>query len=111
MTLFFGARAPDALPYFGPLNKVPNRLLRKHLVFSRIPGAPKEYVQDRLLVESEEIGEMFGDPRTHIYICGLRGMEGGVEKAFVSIAESLGISWTSLRQTMREEGRYHIETY
>ena len=111
MTLFFGARAPDALPYFGPLNKVPNRLLRKHLVFSRIPGAPKEYVQDRLMVESEEIAEMLGDPRTHIYICGLRGMEEGVEKAFVNIAESVGVSWTALRQTMREEGRYHIETY
>jgi benzoyl-CoA 2,3-dioxygenase component A len=111
MTLFFGARAPDALPYFGPLNKVPNRLLRKHLVFSRIPGAPKEYVQDRLRVESAEIAEMFADARTHIYICGLRGMEEGVEKAFINIAESVGVSWPSLRQTLREEGRYHIETY
>ena len=111
MTLFFGARAPDALPYFGPLNKIPHRILRKHLVFSRIPGAPKEYVQDRLAVESEEIAEMLGDPRTHIYICGLRGMEAGVEKAFINISESVGVSWPALRQTMREEGRYHIETY
>jgi len=111
MTLFFGARAPDSLPYFGPLNKVPNRTLRKHLVFSRIPGAPKEYVQDRLVVEGEEIAEMLGDARTHVYICGLRGMEEGVEKAFINIAESVGVSWAALRQTMREEGRYHIETY
>ncbi len=111
MTLFFGARAPDALPYFGPLNKIPNRVLRKHMVFSRIPGAPKEYVQDRLLVESEEIAEMLGDSRTHIYVCGLRGMEEGVEKAFISIAESVGVSWTALRQMMRDEGRYHVETY
>ncbi len=111
MTLFFGARAPDSLPYFGPLNKIPNRLLRKHMVFSRIPGAAKEYVQDRLLVEGEEIAEMLGDARTHIYICGLRGMEEGVEKAFVSIAESVGVSWGALRQVLREEGRYHVETY
>jgi benzoyl-CoA 2,3-dioxygenase component A len=81
------------------------------MVFSRIPGAPKEYVQDRLLVEAEEIAEMLGDARTHIYICGLRGMEDGVEKAFISIAESVGVSWAALRQTLREEGRYHIETY
>ena len=111
MTLFFGARTPDSLPYFGPLNKIPNRLLRKHMVFSRIPGAAKEYVQDRLMVEGEEIAEMLGDPRTHIYICGLRGMEEGVEKAFVSIAESVGVSWGALRQVLREEGRYHVETY
>jgi benzoyl-CoA 2,3-dioxygenase component A len=111
MTLFFGARAPDSLPYFGPLNKIPHRVLRKHLVYSRIPGAPKEYVQDRLRVESEEIADMLGDPRTHVYVCGLRGMEAGVEQAFVNIAESLGVSWTAMRDAMREEGRYHIETY
>ena len=111
MTLFFGARSPDSLPYFGPLNKIPHRVLRKHLVYSRIPGAPKEYVQDRLMVESEEIAEMLGDPRTHVYVCGLRGMEAGVEQAFVNIAESIGVSWTAMRDAMREEGRYHIETY
>lgn len=111
MTLFFGARAPDSLPYFGPLNKIPHRVLRKHLVYSRIPGAPKEYVQDRLTVESEEIAEMLGDARTHVYVCGLRGMEAGVERAFVNIAESIGVSWTAMRDAMREEGRYHIETY
>ncbi|MCB1426722.1 MAG: benzoyl-CoA 2,3-epoxidase subunit BoxA [Zhengella sp.] len=111
MTLFFGARSPDCLPYFGPLNKVPNRVLNKHLVFSRIPGAPKEYVQDRLNVEAEEIGELLGDPNTHIYICGLRGMEEGVEKALTNIAESTGVEWISLRDAMREQGRYHVETY
>ena len=111
MTLFFGARSPDCLPYFGPLNKVPNRVLNKHLVFSRIPGAPKEYVQDRLNVEAEEIGELLGDPNTHIYICGLRGMEEGVEKALTNIAESTGVEWISLRDAMREKGRYHVETY
>ncbi|HXT06000.1 MAG TPA: benzoyl-CoA 2,3-epoxidase subunit BoxA [Roseiarcus sp.] len=111
MTLFFGARAPDSLPYFGPLNKIANRVLRKHLVYSRIPGAPKEYVQDRLRVESEEIAELLGDSRTHVYICGLRGMEAGVEQAFVNIAESVGVSWSAMRDAMREDGRYHIETY
>ena len=111
MVLFFGARAPDSLPYFGPLNKIPNRQLRKHLVYSRIPGAPKEYVQDRLLVESDDVAEMLGDGRTHIYICGLRGMEQGVEKSFISICESVGVSWVALRDALREQGRYHVETY
>jgi benzoyl-CoA 2,3-epoxidase subunit A len=111
MALFFGARTPDSLPYFGPLNKIPDRVLRKRMVFSRVPGAPKEYVQDRLMVESEEIAELLNDANAHIYICGLRGMEEGVEKAFISIAESVGLPWTALRNAMREEGRYHVETY
>lgn len=111
MTMFFGARTPQSLPYFGPLNKVPDSLLRKHLVFSRVPGAPKEYVQDRLLVERDAVAELLTDPQTHIYICGLRGMEEGVEKAFVNIAESIGQPWNTLRDNMRNEGRYHVETY
>lgn len=111
MTLFFGARAPDSLPYFGPLNKIPDSLLRKHMVFSRIPGVPKEHVQDRLMVEADAIAEMLQDEKTHIYICGLRGMEDGVEKAFLNMAESIGRSWTEIRDNMREEGRYHVETY
>ena len=111
MTMFFGARTPQSLPYFGPLNKVPESLLKKHLVFSRIPGADKEYVQDRMMVEQDAVADLLADPNTHIYICGLRGMEEGVEKAFANIAESIGQPWRALRDTMREEGRYHVETY
>ena len=38
MLLFFGARRPQDLPYFGPLQKVPDTLLGKHFAYSRIPG-------------------------------------------------------------------------
>ncbi len=111
MTMFFGARTPDSLPYFGPLRKVPETLLQKHLVFSRIPGTPKEYVQDRMIAEQAAVAELISDPNTHIYICGLKAMEEGVETAFTSIAGTIGIQWTKLRDTLREAGRYHVETY
>ncbi len=111
MTMFFGARTPKSLPYFGPLKKVPESLLKQHLVFSREVGTAKEYVQDRILVEQDSVAELLADPHTYIYICGLRGMEEGVEKAMTSIAESMGQQWTALRDTMREDGRYHVETY
>jgi benzoyl-CoA 2,3-dioxygenase component A len=111
MVMFFGARTPGSLPYFGPLNKVPDDLLHKHLVYSRLPGHEKEYVQDRMRAEEDLVAEMLQDPRTHIFICGLRGMEDGVDRAFTNIAESLGQQWTALRDTLREEGRYHVETY
>ena len=54
---------------------------------------------------------MLQDPKTHVYICGLKGMEDGVERAFTNIAESIGHQWRSLRDAMREDGRYHVETY
>ena len=111
MTMFFGARAPEALPYFGPLKKVPSDILEQHLVYSRVEGAPKEYVQDRLLSEAARVGELLSDPKTYVYICGLRGMEEGVDKAFAQIAENIGEDWEGLRTKLREDGRYHVETY
>ncbi|SMY06912.1 benzoyl-CoA 2,3-epoxidase subunit BoxA [Flavimaricola marinus] len=109
MTMFFGARTKKSLPYFGPLSKVPKSLLEQHLVYSR--EGEKEYVQDRLIAEEEKVAELLADPKTHIYICGLRGMEEGVERAFTTIAESIGEQWIAMRDVMREDGRYHVETY
>ena len=111
MTLVFGARTPDALPYFGPLKKVPDAVLRKHFAFSRVEGEPKRYVQDVLREEQDAVMEMLTDPNTHIYVCGLRAMEQGVEEALTNIAEAMGLQWSGLRDVLRAEGRYHIETY
>lgn len=109
MVMFFGARTQKSLPYFGPLKKVPKDLLDQHLVFSR-EGA-REYVQQAIAREEDKVAELLKDPATHIYVCGLRGMEEGVEKAMTNIAESIGEPWHTLRDRMREEGRYHVETY
>ncbi|WP_111734525.1 benzoyl-CoA 2,3-epoxidase subunit BoxA [Roseovarius amoyensis] len=111
MVLFFGARTPDSLPYFGPLKKVPEKVLQKHLVFSRVPDQQKEYVQDRMLAERESVAAMLSDAHTHVYICGLKGMEEGVEAAFTEIAGDAGLDWIATRDAMREDGRYHVETY
>lgn len=111
MTMFFGARTPESLPYFGPLKKVPEGVLQQHLVFSRLPDQPKEYVQDRMLSQVEAVADILRDPGAYIYVCGLKEMESGVEKALTTIAESTGQPWSALRDTMRDEGRFHVETY
>jgi benzoyl-CoA 2,3-dioxygenase component A len=111
MTLFFGARSPQALPYFGPLGKVPETLLTKHFAFSRVAGEPKHYVQDQMRLQAPAMAEALGQPETHIYVCGLKAMEAGVEQAFEDIARGAGLIWKSIRDAMRDEGRYHVETY
>ncbi|MEX0404803.1 benzoyl-CoA 2,3-epoxidase subunit BoxA [Aquibium sp. LZ166] len=111
MTLIFGARSPSSLPYFGPLKKVPDTLLAKHLVFSRVAGSPKEYVQDRMRAEKERIAALLASENTHVYVCGLKAMEIGVESAFEDIARGAGMNWKTLRDAMRASGRYHLETY
>jgi benzoyl-CoA 2,3-dioxygenase component A len=109
--LFFGARTPQELPYFGPLQKVPAEVLAQDLVYSRVLGAPKEYVQDRMRARADALGALMARPRTHIYVCGLRGLEAGVDAALTEIAAAHDIDWASLRASMREEGRFHVETY
>ena len=111
LVMYMGARTPEELPYFGPLQKVPERLLEKHLVYSRLPGLPKEYVQDRMRKHGPALAQLIKSPATHVFICGLRGMEAGVDEALADICRSEGLDWTALKPDMRGNGRYHVETY
>jgi benzoyl-CoA 2,3-epoxidase subunit A len=111
LMMFFGARTPQELPYFGPLQKVPDCLLEKHLVFSRLPGKSKEYVQDRMRAQAGPIADLLKAEQGHIFICGLKGMEAGVEEALNGICRDHGLAWDALKPRMRASGRYHVETY
>ncbi len=111
LTLVFGARRPEELPYFGPLAKVPDSFMSKHFAFSRQEGETKHYVQDKLREQVEKVGNLLQDSNGHIYICGLKAMEQGVEEALKDIARGIGLNWVDVRDKMREDGRYHVETY
>jgi benzoyl-CoA 2,3-epoxidase subunit A len=111
LLLFFGARRPQELPYFGPLQKVPEKLLSQHLCYSRIPGQQRVYVQDRIRAEGHKLASLLREQNTLIYLCGLKGMESGVDEAFADVSRRAGIDWAMLKSAMRSEGRYHVETY
>lgn len=111
MTLVFGARRPAELPYFGPLKKIPDAFMAKHFAFSRQDGVPKQYVQDRLREETDRVSELLKNPNGYIYICGLKAMEQGVEEALRDVARGIDLNWSELRDKMRDDGRYHVETY
>ena len=109
--LFFGARTPQELPYFGPLQKVPKALLEQELVFSRLPGQKREYVQHRMAARAAELADLLRRPATHVFLCGLKGLEAGVDEAFSAIGGDAGFDWPELRAAMRADGRFHAETY
>jgi benzoyl-CoA 2,3-dioxygenase component A len=111
LMMFFGARTPAELPYFGPLQKVPKDLLEQHLVYSRVPGQEKEYVQHRVRREGTRVAELLQSSLTHVFICGLKGMEAGLDEALAVVCTEHGIDWPTIKPQMRAEGRYHIETY
>jgi benzoyl-CoA 2,3-dioxygenase component A len=110
LMLFFGARRPAELPYFGPLLNLPPSFIDMHLAFSRVDGEPKTYVQDRLRDAGPAVVELLkGD--TYLYVCGLKGMEAGVMEALRDVCITAGIDWAALHARMVAEGRFHVETY
>jgi benzoyl-CoA 2,3-dioxygenase component A len=110
LMLFFGARTPEELPYFGPLTKLPPELMDTTLAFSRVPGQPRAYVQDRIRERARDVADLLrGD--TFVYLCGLKGMETGVLEALQEACSLTGLHWPALHQRLVEEGRFHVETY
>ena len=111
LMLFFGARAPEELPYFGPLMKLPRDFIDIHLAFSRVPGKPKQYVQDLVRARGDDVVRLLRDEHCYIYVCGLRSMEHGVTEAFRDLCRTRGLDWDTLLPKLREAGRFHLETY
>lgn len=111
LMLFFGARTPQELPYFGPLQSLPHDFIDIHLAFSREPGKPRRYVQDAMRERAAELAALLQDPASHFYVCGLKSMEEGVVLALKDIAAGAGLSWDAVGGALKREGRLHLETY
>jgi benzoyl-CoA 2,3-dioxygenase component A len=111
LMLFFGARSEGELPYFGPLLKLPREFIDINFAFSRVPGEPKRYVQDRIRERGADVARLLADENCHVYICGLKGMEQGVDTAFRDACRGAGTDWDRLLPELRALGRYHVETY
>lgn len=69
------------------------------------------YIQHRVAEHAQELWEKMQSPKTHTYMCGLKGMEDGIEEALGSIAAQNGIAWSDFVKQMKKEHRWHVETY
>jgi benzoyl-CoA 2,3-epoxidase subunit A len=111
LMLFFGARTPQELPYFGPLQNLPKDFIDIHFAFSREAQKPKRHVQDAMRERAADLLPMLRDPNAYFYVCGLKSMEEGVVMALRDIATAAGLDWDNLAQSLQREGRLHLETY
>lgn len=69
------------------------------------------YIQHRVAENAEKLWELIKNPKTHTYICGLRGMEPGIEEALGAEAAKEGLDWKDYVRAMKKEHRWHVETY
>jgi benzoyl-CoA 2,3-dioxygenase component A len=111
LMLFFGARTPQELPYFGPLQKLPKDFIDTNFAFSRVPGQPKRYVQDAMRERAADLVALLQDPNAYFYVCGLKSMEEGVVMALRDVAQAAGLDWDALGADLKKQGRLHLETY
>jgi ferredoxin--NADP+ reductase len=69
------------------------------------------YIQHRVAEHADELWDMMQDPKTHTYICGLKGMEGGIDEALSGAASKHNVNWSDYQKQMKKEERWHVETY
>lgn len=69
------------------------------------------YIQDRVAEHAEELWSLIQKENTHTYICGLKGMEGGIDEALSAAAAKQGVNWIEYQKELKKAGRWHVETY
>jgi len=71
----------------------------------------KMYIQNRVAEQVSEIWDLIQKENTHTYICGLKGMEDGIDEALAAEAQKHGEDWSAFQKSMKKAGRWHVETY
>merc|ERR1711972_252416 len=71
----------------------------------------KMYIQTRLKEYAAEVWDLMNMPKTHLYVCGLKGMEKGLEEALGPLATKAGKDWKDVVKEWKKEGRWHVEVY
>ncbi|MFM2060730.1 MAG: hypothetical protein RLZZ507_400 [Cyanobacteriota bacterium] len=69
------------------------------------------YIQDRVAEHADELWQLIKNEKTHTYICGLRGMEDGIDAALSAAAAKEGVTWSDYQKALKKAGRWHVETY
>ena len=89
---------------FGTLGYIKDRLSQV-LIF---PKSLRRFA-DRRVVGIKY--DLLAKDTTHVYVCGLRGMEPGVMEGLQKAAASQGVDWTEFHAQLKAENRWHVEVY
>lgn len=115
--LFFGCPYTNGILYKNELDELSktNRNFRVKYAISREEknaDGSKKYVHHTLQQNMGEIFPLLFSPKTFVYLCGLKGMEEGVNQVFKTAAEVRRHNWDTLYQKIKkEEKRWEVEVY
>merc|ERR1712007_418519 len=71
----------------------------------------KMYIQTKIAEYAQEVWDLMQSKKTHLYMCGLKGMESGIAEALGPIAEKSGVKWAEFAKELKKKGCYHVEVY
>ena len=115
--LFFGIPKTENILYKEKLEKLveehPDNFRMDYAISreQKNPEGGRMYIQHRIAEHADELWELMQNPKTHTYICGLKGMEDGIDEALSAAAAKHDVNWDEYRKAMKKEDRWHVETY
>lgn len=71
----------------------------------------KMYLQTRMKEYADELYELFQKDNTYVYMCGLAGMESGIDEFMSERFAQDGKDWVAYRRSMKKAKRWEVETY
>jgi ferredoxin--NADP+ reductase len=115
--LVFGVATTPNILYKGELEEIqekyPDNFKLTYAVSREQKNAEggKMYIQDRIAENADQLWSLIQQEKTHVYICGLKGMETGIDAALTTAAIKSDVKWSEYRSQMKRAGRWHVETY
>ncbi|KAG0459208.1 hypothetical protein HPP92_022336 [Vanilla planifolia] len=60
---------------------------------------------------AEELWELLKKDNTFVYMCGLKGMEQGIDEIMGTLAAKEGIEWTEYKRQLKRQEQWNVEVY
>jgi ferredoxin--NADP+ reductase len=71
----------------------------------------KMYIQTRMAEYAEELWQLLQKDNTFVYMCGLKGMEKGIDDIMTSLAERDGYVWADYKKQLKKGEQWNVEVY
>lgn len=115
--LFLGVPTSDTLLYkeeFEKMVEIGGENFRLDFAVSREQTnatGEKMYIQTRMAEYKEELWELLKKDNTYVYMCGLKGMEKGIDDIMVDLAAKDGIDWIDYKKQLKKAEQWNVEVY
>ncbi|XP_002992727.2 ferredoxin--NADP reductase, leaf isozyme 1, chloroplastic isoform X2 [Selaginella moellendorffii] len=115
--LFLGVPTSSSLLYKEEFEKMkekfPNNFNLDFAVSREQTNAKGEkmYIQTRMAEYAEQLWDLLKKDNTYVYMCGLKGMEKGIDDIMTSLAAKEGIDWAEYKKQLKKGEQWNVEVY